>query len=109
MNQEEHDRRLSQVIAKCWADEGFKRKLLADPIATLNAEGLGVIPGLSIKVVENTDQIFHLVIPANQGEFSDEDLENVAGGMRKAGGDPNSAGKPFLVFRFQTVFTTKID
>ncbi len=29
--------------------------------------------------------------------------------MRKAGGDPNSAGKAFLRFRFETVFTTKID
>lgn len=29
--------------------------------------------------------------------------------MRKGGGDPNSAGKPFLAFYFETVFTTKID
>jgi type VI secretion system secreted protein Hcp len=29
--------------------------------------------------------------------------------MRKAGGDPTSAGKPFLSFKFGTVFTTKID
>lgn len=29
--------------------------------------------------------------------------------MRKAGGDPTSAGKPFLKFKFDTVFTTKID
>jgi type VI secretion system secreted protein Hcp len=29
--------------------------------------------------------------------------------MRKAGGDPSGAGKAFLRFRFETVFTTKID
>jgi type VI secretion system secreted protein Hcp len=29
--------------------------------------------------------------------------------MRKAGGDPQSAGKPYLQFKFGTVFTTKID
>jgi type VI secretion system secreted protein Hcp len=29
--------------------------------------------------------------------------------MRKAGGDPKSTGKPFLVFQFGTVFTTKIN
>ena len=29
--------------------------------------------------------------------------------MRKAGGDPQSAGKPFLIFKFGTVFTTKIN
>jgi type VI secretion system secreted protein Hcp len=29
--------------------------------------------------------------------------------MRKAGGDPSTAGKAFLKFQFETVFTTKID
>src|SRR5207247_3620142 len=29
--------------------------------------------------------------------------------MRKAGGDPQYAGKAFLRFKFDTVFTTKID
>jgi type VI secretion system secreted protein Hcp len=29
--------------------------------------------------------------------------------MRKAGGDPQSAGKPFLTYTFYTVFTTGID
>ena len=28
--------------------------------------------------------------------------------VRKAGGDPKSAGKPYLQFKFDTVFTTKI-
>ena len=31
----------------------------------------------------------------------------VKGGMRKAGGDPSSAGQPFLQYKFGTVFTTK--
>jgi len=34
---------------------------------------------------------------------------NVYISMRKAGGDPLSAGKEFLQFKFGTVFTTKID
>ena len=29
--------------------------------------------------------------------------------MRKAGGDPKSTGKPFLTYKFGTVFTTKIN
>jgi type VI secretion system secreted protein Hcp len=28
--------------------------------------------------------------------------------MRKSGGDPNAAGKPFLIYKFGTVFTTKV-
>jgi hypothetical protein len=40
MNQEEQSKKMGQVIAKCWSDEGFKRKQLADPMATLTAEGV---------------------------------------------------------------------
>ena len=85
MNQEEYDKKMSQLIAKSWADEGFKRKLLADPAATLKAEGMKMeLPaGLSIKAVENTDLVLHLVIPAKPTELSDEDLDNVAGGGQK--------------------------
>jgi len=40
-------------------------------------------------------------------ELNLEELANVSGG-RKAGGDPQTAGKPFLTFRFDTVFITSI-
>jgi type VI secretion system secreted protein Hcp len=35
--------------------------------------------------------------------------QNVTVAVRKAGGDPRSAGVPYLTFKFDTVFTTKID
>jgi hypothetical protein len=40
-------------------------------------------------------------------ELNLDELENVSGGCRKAGGDPKLSGKEFLTFRFDTVFTTK--
>jgi nitrile hydratase alpha subunit len=80
MNQEAQGKKMSQLIAKCWADEGFKRKLLADPAATLKAEGAEWPAGLSIKALENTDKVVHLVIPAKPTDLSDEDLDKVAGG-----------------------------
>ena len=81
MNQEEQGKKMNQIIAKCWADEAFKKKLLADPAATLKAEGAEVPAGLTVKAVENTDQVFHLVIPAKPTDLSDEDLDKVAGGF----------------------------
>jgi Nitrile hydratase, alpha chain len=81
MNLEERDKKMSQIIAKCWADEGFKRKLLDDPAATLKAEGVELPAGLSIKAVENNDKLVHVVIPARPAELSDEYLDQVAGGM----------------------------
>jgi hypothetical protein len=81
MNHEEYGKKMSQLISKCWADEGFKRKLLADPAATLKAEGMEVPASLSINALENTDKVFHLVIPAKPTDLSDEDLDKVAGGF----------------------------
>ena len=80
MNQEEQSKKMSQLIAKCWADEGFKQKLLADPAATLKAEGAQLPAGMTITAHENTCQEFHLVIPANPTELSDDYLDKVAGG-----------------------------
>jgi hypothetical protein len=64
MNQEEQGKKISQLVAKCWADEGFKQKVLADPAATLRAEGVELPPGRSYVAHENTDKVVHLVIPA---------------------------------------------
>ena len=80
MNPEEQGKKMSQLVAKCWSDENFKRKLLADPAQTLRAEGLELPTGLTIKAVENDDKVFHVVIPAKPTDLSDEDLDRVSGG-----------------------------
>jgi hypothetical protein len=80
MNQEEQGKKISQLIARCWADEGFKQKVLANPAATLRAEGLELPAGLSYVAHENTEKVAHLVIPAKPTELSDEDLTHVAAG-----------------------------
>jgi hypothetical protein len=81
MNQDEQGKKMGKLIAKAWADEGFKQKLLADPAATLKAEGVVLPAGRSIKTLADDDQVLHLVIPAKPTDLSDEDLEKVAGGM----------------------------
>jgi hypothetical protein len=80
MTQEEQGKTMGQIIAKCWADEAFKQKLLADPATTLKAEGLVVPEGLTVKVVEDSDTVAHLVIPARPDELSDDALSAAAGG-----------------------------
>lgn len=79
MTNEERDKQRVQIIAKAWTDDSFKRKLLSDPAATLKAEGVDIPVGVEVRVVENTDKVFHLVLPAKSRELSDEDLEKVAG------------------------------
>ena len=81
MNQDEQSKKIGQILAKCWSDESFKQKLMADPIGTLTAEGAKVPEGISVIVLENTDKVFNLVIPAKPTDLTDADLDKVAGGM----------------------------
>ena len=81
-----------QIIAKCWADEAFKQQLMADPAGTLKQEGMEVPKGMTIQVVENTGQVFHLVIPTRPTDLSDEALEGAAGG-EVAGGNIIHSGR----------------
>lgn len=69
-----------QLVAKCWADEAFKQRLLADPPVTLAAEGMAVPEGVTLRVVENTAREMTLVIPLPPADLTDEDLSDAAGG-----------------------------
>lgn len=84
MNQADQDKAnaaLGKVIARAWRDAAFKAKLLAEPHAALEEAGVSVPAGVTISVVENTDKLFHLVLPPKPtSELSDEMLDNVAGG-----------------------------
>ena len=82
-NQEERNRQMQQIIAKCWSDEAFKEKLVADPHATLAAEGVEIPEGVNINVLSNSSDTFNLVIPAmpDDVELSDDELDGVAGGL----------------------------
>ena len=70
-----------RLIAKCWADEAFKRRLLADPAGTLAAEGMALPEGVTLRVVEDTAQTVTLVIPPRPTDLSDEALEGAVGGV----------------------------
>ena len=75
----------SQIVAKAWADGKFKQRLLADPAAVLKEHGITLPAGVTVAVLENTDKVLHLVLPAaSQGELSEADLEKVAGGATEA-------------------------
>jgi len=71
-----------KIIARAWRDPAFKAKLIANPGAILKEAGVTVPAGVTLKVVENTDTHFHLVLPAKPtGELSDESLDKAAGAV----------------------------
>ena len=81
MIQADQNKKIQQIIARCWVDQGFKQQLLTDPVQILNAEGVVVPEGASVHIFENTDQLLHLVIPQPPATLSDGELGRVAGGV----------------------------
>ncbi len=73
---------MGRVIAKAWSDAAYKQRLLSDPAGALGELGVDIPAGVGVTVVENTADTVHLVLPAPppEGELSDADLDQVAGG-----------------------------
>ncbi len=83
MSREQYEERLktySRLVAKAWEDEGFKQRLLADPKATLQAEGLSFPEGAEVHVVETNNQLFYFPLPSKPTGLSDEQLRSVTAG-----------------------------
>ena len=83
MNEEQESGKMKEIIARTWVDEEFKARLIADPVATLTAEGATIPPGLEIKAMQNTDRVFHLVLPTKPTHLSDLELEQIAAGGKR--------------------------
>ena len=60
----------ARVVAKAWADEEYKRRLLADPAAVAREEGVPVPEGLTLKVVEDVPGTRTLVLPPQPAEMN---------------------------------------
>jgi hypothetical protein len=71
---------MQKIIARCWEDEEFKKRLMADPAKILDAEGVNIPDGVSIRVVEDTDQVRTLIIPPAPSRLDDDQLNGIAGG-----------------------------
>ncbi|HVA33694.1 MAG TPA: NHLP leader peptide family RiPP precursor [Candidatus Baltobacteraceae bacterium] len=72
----------SKIIAKAWADEAFKRRLLEHPLETLRAEGAVVPDGVRVTVVENTPEAVTFVLPRKSAdELSEHQLASATGGI----------------------------
>src|SRR5262245_54676255 len=86
MNAKQQSKQWGQIVAQAWADENFKRRLLAEPAAVLKEHGIAMPPGVQVKVVENTDQVRYLTLPVHPvGDLSEAELDRVAGGITGPG------------------------
>ena len=78
--QQQRRQRWGQLVARAWLDEDFKHRLLAEPAAVLKEAGLELQEGVHVKIMENTDSLGHLVLPAKpaSGDMSEEQLATAA-------------------------------
>ena len=67
---EEQGKKYAKLIAKAWSDESFKERLLSDSRAVLEAEGIRLPPGVDVKVLEQTESQYFIVIPKKPSPFS---------------------------------------
>lgn len=75
------------LVAKAWADDELKERLLTEPSAVLAEHGIEVPSGIELRVVEDTDDVCHLVLPASPaGDLLDEELTSSIGFDSFSGG-----------------------
>jgi hypothetical protein len=82
-HEQEHARMYGRLVAKAWNDEAFRQRLLAEPAVVLAEEGFEILPGRQVRVVEDTAEVSHLVLPPKpaEGDLSEEQLAQVSAGL----------------------------
>jgi hypothetical protein len=81
---EKQQQRYPRVIAKAWHDASFRNALLQDPVTVLQQElGVTLPAGATIRAVAEDARTQYLILPPqlSEMELSDEQLEQVSGGL----------------------------
>ena len=78
VKQNENQKQWAKIVAKAWADEDYKQRLLADPTSVMKEEGLEVPEGVKFKCVEATKSKTWLVLPPKPDGRVEEGEERLA-------------------------------
>jgi hypothetical protein len=77
--QSEDRKKWAKIVAKAWADDDYKQRLLDDPASVLKDEGVELPEGMAIKAVEATDKQAWFVLPPKPTDSSiTVDTERIA-------------------------------
>ncbi len=72
----------AKVIARAWADAGYKERLLADPATVLKESGIEIPEGTTVRFVEQKENEIIVPLPTKPpAQLSEDDLALVAGGI----------------------------
>lgn len=59
------------IAARAWHDDAFKQRLVANPNEVFKEFGIDVPAGVTIKVVEDTAAVKHVVLPAHSHDVTE--------------------------------------
>jgi hypothetical protein len=77
---------LTRLFAACWKDEALKARFMSDPKSVLAEHGIEVPAGMTVNVVENTNDTTNIIFPMApemSDNLSDQELGIAAGGTGK--------------------------
>lgn len=63
MNREQFQKAYAKIVAKAWADDAFRQRLLSDPNAVLRENGIDVPEAVRFTVIESTGNSIPLILP----------------------------------------------
>ena len=70
-----------EFVSRYYADADFAQQVDADPTGEMRKAGINLPAGKQVKLVKNTDEIVHCVLPStDMGKLSEEELSAVFGG-----------------------------
>lgn len=66
------------IVARAWADEQFKQKLMDNPNQVLAEVGVAIPAGVNFVVVENEPSRVHLVLPSQPtGNAAVQEMQHI--------------------------------
>lgn len=81
----ENSNTLPTLFAACWKDEALKQQFIENPKSVLAEFNVDVPEETTVHVHENSENTIHITMPVapdNHLDLSDDELENVAGGLK---------------------------
>ena len=88
-------RKLASLADAYREDPDLRSSFASDPNAALSENGVDVLPNVEVRVAEDTDEVFHFVLPPDfNADVADEVLESIAGGSCGKGGERSPYSRP---------------
>lgn len=85
-------------MTRLHSDSGLRARMLAEPASVLEEQGISVPPGAELRVVEDSADVCHVILPPSpNATLADSSMEAVAGGASTLLPLPPVVGVPMVL------------